>query len=169
MSWFSGNTDSDSEGDSSATEGATQPRTPTVWNPPIQGTAHPPSRPLSTTSTPRPASSHRISLSLHRPEKGSPSGEGGDRRVHSSWRNPSLPPRRESPAALEPLDISISTLSDLPTEPIPNPDITLTSESEEETYELAEDNHMDVAQMSRPTEFKVGLPEDFLGRNEDAT
>ena len=27
---------------------------------------------------------------------------------------------------------------------------------------------MDVAQMSRPTEFKAGLPEDFSGRNEDA-
>ena len=28
---------------------------------------------------------------------------------------------------------------------------------------------MDVAQMSRPTEFKAGLPEDFSGRNEDTT
>ena len=28
---------------------------------------------------------------------------------------------------------------------------------------------MDVAQMSRPTEFKAGLPDDFSGRNEDAT
>ena len=28
---------------------------------------------------------------------------------------------------------------------------------------------MDVAQISRPTEFKAGLPEDFSGRNEDAT
>ena len=54
-------------------------------------------------------------------------------------------------------------------EPVPDPDITLTSESEEETYEPAEDDHMDVAQMSRPTEFKAGLPEDFSGRNEDAT
>ena len=54
-------------------------------------------------------------------------------------------------------------------EPVPDPDITLTSESEEETYELAEDYRMDVAQMSRPTEFKVGLPEDFSGKNEDAT
>ena len=28
---------------------------------------------------------------------------------------------------------------------------------------------MDVAQITRPTEFKAGLPEDFSGRNEDAT
>ena len=54
-------------------------------------------------------------------------------------------------------------------EPILDPDITLTSESEEEAYEPAEDDHMDTAQMSRPTEFKAGLPEDFSGRNEDAT
>ena len=169
MSRFSGNTDSDSEGDSSATEGTTQPRTPTVWNPPIQGTARPPSRPSSATSTPRPASSHRISSSLHRPETGSPSREGGDRRIHSPWRNSNVPPRCESPAALEPLAISISTLPEPPTEPIPDPDITLTSESEEETYEPAEDNCMEIALMSRPTEFKAGLPKDFSGRNDDAT
>ena len=54
-------------------------------------------------------------------------------------------------------------------EPVPDPDITLTSESEEETYELAEDNRMEIALMSRPTEFKAGLPEDFSGRNEDTT
>ena len=53
-------------------------------------------------------------------------------------------------------------------EPVPDPNITLTSESEEETYELAEDNHMEIALMSRPTEFKARLPEDFLGRNDDA-
>ena len=28
---------------------------------------------------------------------------------------------------------------------------------------------MEVALMSRPTEFKAGLPEDFSGRNDDAT
>ena len=28
---------------------------------------------------------------------------------------------------------------------------------------------MDIAQMSRPTEFKAGLPEDFSGKNDDAT
>ena len=54
-------------------------------------------------------------------------------------------------------------------EPVPNPDITLTSESEEEAYKPAEDNQMDVAQITRPTEFKAGLPEDFSGKNEDAT
>ena len=73
------------------------------------------------------------------------------------------------PAALEPLAITISTLPNPPTEPVPDPDITLTSESEEETYEPAEDNHMEVALMSRPTKFKAGLPEDFSGKNNDAT
>ena len=52
---------------------------------------------------------------------------------------------------------------------IPDPDITLTSESKEETYELAGDNRMEVALMSRPTECKAGLPEDFSGKNDDAT
>ena len=169
MSRFSGNTNSDSEGDSSATESATQSRTPTVWNPPIWGTARPPSRPLPMTSTPRPASSHRISSSLYQPETGSPSREGGDRRIHNPWRNSNVPPRHESPAALEPLNISITTLPEPLTEPVSDPDITLTSGSEEETYEPAEDYRMDVAQMSRPTEFKAGLPEDFSGKNEDAT
>ena len=54
-------------------------------------------------------------------------------------------------------------------EPVTNPDTILTSESEEETYEPAEDNHMEIALMSRPTKFKAGLPEDFLGKNDDAT
>ena len=54
-------------------------------------------------------------------------------------------------------------------EPPPDPDITLTSESEEEIYEPAEDNCMEIALMSRPTEFKAGLPEDFSGKNDDAT
>ena len=78
-------------------------------------------------------------------------------------------PQCELPAALEPLAITISTLPKLSSEPVPDPDITLTSESEEETYELAVDNHMEVALMSRPTEFKAGLPEDFSGKNDDAT
>ena len=159
MSRFSRNTDSDSKGDSSAIEGTTQPQTPTVWNPPVHGTARLPSRPSSTTSTPRPASSHRISLLLYRPETGSPLREGGDRRIH----------QRESPAALEPLAITFSTLPEPPTEPVPDPDITLTSKSEEETYEPAEDDCMEVALMSRPTEFKAGLPKDFSGKNDDAT
>ena len=54
-------------------------------------------------------------------------------------------------------------------EPVTNPDTILTSESEEETYEPAEDNHMEIALMSRPTKFKAGLPEDFSGKNDDAT
>ena len=80
-----------------------------------------------------------------------------------------VPLQRESPAALEPLTISISTLPELLMEPVPNPDITLTSEGEEETYEPAEDNRMEIALMSRPTEFKAGLPEDVSGKNDDAT
>ena len=121
------------------------------------------------TSTPRPASSHRISSSLYRPETGSPSREGGDRRIHSPWRNLNVPPQRESPAALEPLAISITILPEPPTEPVLDPNITLTSESEEETYEPAEDNCMEVALMSKPTKFKAGLPENFSGKNDDAT
>ena len=73
------------------------------------------------------------------------------------------------PAALEPLAITISTLPELSLEPVPDPDITLTSKSEEETYKPAVDNHIEVALMSRPTEFKAGLPEDFSGKNDDAT
>ena len=53
-------------------------------------------------------------------------------------------------------------------ESVPDPDITITSESEEETYELAEDNHMEIALMSRPTKFKAGLPKDFSGQNDNA-
>ena len=65
--------------------------------------------------------------------------------------------------------MTISTLPEPSTEPVPDPNITLTSESEEETYEPAEDYRMEEALMSRPTEFKAGLPEDFSGRNDDAT
>ena len=121
------------------------------------------------TSTPRPASSHRISLLLYRPETGSPSREGGDRRIHSPWRNSNVPPHHESPTALEPLAITISTLPELSSELVLDPDVTLTSESEEDIYEPAEDNRMEVALMSRPTEFKAGLPEDFSGKNDNAT
>ena len=167
MSLFSGNTNSDSEGNSSTTEGPTQPRTPTVWNPPVCGTAHLPSRPSSMSSTPRPASSHRISSSLYQPETGSPSREGGDRRIHSPWRNSNILPRCESLAALEPLPITITTLPEPSSKPVLDPDIVITSESEEETYEPAEDNRMELATMSRPTEFKAGLPEDFSGKNND--
>ena len=121
------------------------------------------------TSTPRPASSHRISSSLYQPETGSPSREGGDRRIHSPWRNSNVLPQCESPAALEPLAITISTLPEPSLDPVPDPNITLTNKSEEEIYEPAEDNRMEVALMSRPTEFKAGLPEDFSGKNDDAT
>ena len=119
------------------------------------------------TSTPRPASSHRISSPLYRSETDSPSREGGDRRIHSPQRNLNIPPQHELPAALEPLAITISTLPEPSLEPVLDPNITLTSESEEDIYKLAEDNRMEVALMSRPTEFKAGLPEDFSGKNDD--
>ena len=80
-----------------------------------------------------------------------------------------VPPRCESLAALEPLAITISTLPEPPTASVLDPNITLTSESEEEIYEPAKDNRMEIALMSRPTEFKAGLPEDFSGKNDDAT
>ena len=155
MSWFSGNTDSDSKGDSSANEGPTQPRTPSVWSAPIQGTACLPLQPLSMSSTPRPASSHRISLGLYQPETGSPSRESGDRRIHSPWRNSNVPPQFELPAALEPLPITITTLPKPSLEPIPDPNIEITSESEEETFEPDEDNCMEVALMTTPTKYKA--------------
>ena len=78
-------------------------------------------------------------------------------------------PQHELPKALEPLPLTISTLPELTSEPVPDPDIVITSESEEETYEPAEDKHMDIALMSRPTEFKAGLLEDFSGKNDNAT
>ena len=80
-----------------------------------------------------------------------------------------VPPQCKSPAALEPLLITISTLPEPSSEPILNPDIVLTSESKEETYEPTEDLCMEIANMSRPTEFKAGLPEDFSGKNDDVT
>ena len=80
-----------------------------------------------------------------------------------------LSPQHESPAALEPLPITISTLPKPSLEPVPDPNIVITSESEEETYEPTEDNCMEIALISRPTEFKAGLPKDFSGKNDDAT
>ena len=87
----------------------------------------------------------------------SPSREGGDRRIHIPWRNSNVLPRCELPAALEPLPITITILPKPSLEPIPDLDIEITSESKEETFELTEDNHMEVALMSRPTEFKQGF------------
>ena len=78
-----------------------------------------------------------------------------------------IPPQHKLPAALELLTITISTLPEQSLEPVPDPDITLTSEGEEETYEPAEDNCMEVALMFRPTKFKAGPPEDFSGKNDD--
>ena len=100
---------------------------------------------------------------------GSPNREGGDQRIHNLWRNQNVPPQHELPAALESLPIPITTLPEPTLEPVPDPDIEITSESEEETYEPTKDNHMEVALMSRPTKYKAGLPEDFFGKNDDAT
>ena len=161
MSWFSRN--------SPTTEGPTQPGTPSVWSAPVLRTTCLPLQPLSGSSTPRPASSHRISSVLYQPTTGSPSREGGDRRIHSPWRNPNVLPQCESPAALEPLPIPIFTLPEPSLEPVLDPDIVITSKSEEEIYEPTEDNCMELATMSRPTKFKAGLPEDFSGKNDDAT
>ena len=69
---------------------------------------------------------------------------------------------------MTPLPITISTLPEPTPEPIPDLDIEITS-NKEETYKPAEDNHIEVALMSKPTEIKTGLPEDFSGKNEDAT
>ena len=99
---------------------------------------------------------------------GSPNREGGDQRIHNLWRNQNVPPQHELPAALESLPIPITTLPEPTLEPVPDPDIEITSESEEETYEPTKDNHMEVALMSRPTKYKAGLPEDFSGKNDDA-
>ena len=88
----------------------TQSRTPTVRSAPICRTACPPLRPSSMSSTPRPASSHRISSGFHQSMTSSSPREGGDRRIYSPWRNLNVLPQHESPAALEPLPITISTL-----------------------------------------------------------
>ena len=79
MSQFSGNTNSDSEEDSSATEDPIQFTA-------LCRTAHLPLQPSSVSSTPRPASSHQISSGFHQPGTGSQSRESGDRRIHSPWR-----------------------------------------------------------------------------------
>ena len=97
------NTNSDSKGDSSAIEGPTQSQTPSIWSTALCRTACLPSQPSSMSSTPRPASSHWISVGFHQQGTGSPSRESGDRRIHSPWKNLNVPPWRESPAALEPL------------------------------------------------------------------
>ena len=47
----------------------------------------------------------------------------------------------------------------------PDPDIEITSE--EEVFEPTEDNRMDVATRDKPTELKVGLPNNFSGKEED--
>ena len=73
------------------------------------------------------------------------------------------------PTALKPLPITISTLPEPTPEPVLDPDIKITSEEEEESFEPAPEWPMDVALMSKPTEIKAGLLDDFSGRNEDAT
>ena len=72
------------------------------------------------------------------------------------------------PAALEPLPITITTLPEPSSELIPDPNIEITSEGEEETFEPAEDSRMEEALITTPTKYKAGLPEDFSGKNEEA-
>ena len=69
----------------------------------------------------------------------------------------------------EPLPITITTLLEPIPKPVLDPDIEITSEEEEESFEPAKDNCMDVALMSKPTKIKARLPYDFSGRNKDAT
>ena len=119
-------------------------------------------------STPRPAPSYQIGLAFHQPKTGSPAREGGDSRIHSPWRDSNVLPQHESPTTLEPLAISISTLPKPPSEPVPDPNIEITSEEGEDAYKPAEES-MEGPPMTRPMEFRVGLPEDFSGKNDDAT
>ena len=97
---------------------------------------------------------------------GSSSRENRDRRIYSPWRNSNVSPQCESPVALEPLPIPISTLPEPTLEPILDPDIKITSD-EEATFEPTEES-MDVTWMMKPTKIKAGLLEHFSGRNEDA-
>ena len=89
---------------------------------------------LSTPSTPWPASSHWISSGFHQQGTGSPFGERGDRRIYSTWRNLNVPSQHESPTALEPLLITITTLPKPTIAPISDLDIEITSEEGEESF-----------------------------------
>ena len=84
----------------------------------------------------------------------------------SSWRNPNVPTQRELPAALEPLPLTISTLLELTPAPVPDSDIEITSE-EEETFQPTKERFKR-AMSNKPTEIKARLPDNFLGKNEDA-
>ena len=105
MPWFSGNTNSDSKGDSTTAESSSQSRTPAVWSTALCRDTHLPSQHSSMTSALQPASSHWISSGFHEQGMGSPSRESGDQRNHGAWRNLNVPSQCESPAALEPLPI----------------------------------------------------------------
>ena len=83
------------------------------------------------------------------------------------WRDSNILPQCESPAALEPLPLIITTLPVTTSDPILDPDIVLTSEEDDEDkFEPAEEAHP--AKMSFP-ELKARLPEDFSGKNDDTT
>ena len=74
-----------------------------------------------------------------------------------------VPPRRESPAALDPLNIPIATLPESTV--IPDPDIELPGPGSEE-----EDEYLPAEEPTKMTtpEYKAGLPDDFSRKNEDA-
>ena len=51
-------------------------------------------------------------------------------------------------------------------DPVSDPDIEITSDKEEAFKPAKEE--LEVATMSKPSEIKAGLPEDFSGKNQDA-
>ena len=77
-------------------------------------------------------------------------------------------PQCSLPGPLDPLSLTITTIFDQSPASIPDPDIEIPTASEEETFEQVpsqQDDEMAICSM----EIKAGLPEDFLGKNEDAT
>ena len=77
-------------------------------------------------------------------------------------------PQCSLPGPLDPLSLTITTIPDQSPASIPDPDIEIPTASEEETFEQVpsqQDDEMATCSM----EIKAGLPEDFLGKNEDVT
>ena len=66
------------------------------------------------------------------------------------------------------MSITITTLPEPTPESILDPDIEITSEEEEESFEPAMEHPMNIALMSKPAEIKTGLLDDFSRKNEDA-
>ena len=172
MPWF-GNPDSDSKGNSQPSQSSAQPWTPPAWSSPICGTTHLSVGLPFSSSTPQPAASHQISSGFYCLGTGCPSGERTDRGIHSSWRHLNVPSQHESPAALEPLPSSISTLPELTNAPPPDLDIEITSEEDnKDAFEPIPKKPMtDIAMTGpcTPAKIRARLPEDCLGKNKEAT